>query len=1155
MTTINEYVLYIVYLFIGRCVLAYFAILGFRIASLRISAAIRLHYLQALFQQPISTLDALPAGQTTAIITITANILQLGISERFSSLIQAIAVIVVALVIGCVYSWALTLVTACGLVVVVTWYAITTPILAKKYAAVQALEREAAGVAAETLSGIRMVAACGAERKIGRIYGELTDHTEAMSKRLSPLLAVQHSPEVYSTHTSSVLLSVMTMIAHLNAISVPLTAASNAMNAASIFFTIIDAPKPTTTGVSSSDASMANDIQLRNVNFAYPSRHDVRVLNDFNLHIRTGQTTAIVGPTGSGKSTVVALISRWYELGGQDPIANYLRNGEVTIGGRNLKDIDLFWWRSQVGLVQQEPFLFNDTIYKNVEYGLVGTDYEHVPEHIKQALVEQACRDAYADIFIRNLPGGYFTPVGEVGLQLSGGQRQRLAIARAIVRKPSILIFDEATSALDVSSERIVQAALAKASQGRTTIVIAHRLSTIKAADHIAVVTRGHVVQQGTHDALLEDVGGAYWELVNAQHSWNCKSEKTFGALEEKDSCDTLVESNVNTTKLHVPQGFFGSFAMLLLEQKRNWVSYTVMLVAAAGAGSTSALQAYLFARLISGFAYWGKQLVDTTSFLCLMLLVVAVGVGLSYFVLGWISNNASTHTVSSYRREYFDNIIAKRISFFDDPQHASGLLTTRIATDPAQLQQLLGINMAMVMISIFNVIGCITIAIFFHWKFGLVVIASSLPLILAGGWYRVRHEVRFESRNNQVFADSARFATEAISAIRTVASLTLERTICARYDDMLKEHVDKSLKEARVSCAVFAMSDSLVLLCMAFALWYGGTLLANGSLQSFNFLVVYLAVIQGSLAAGQWLSFGPNIAQVSAAANRIQAMRSNVAKEDHAVFLEHEKRHRRTISTSILWKGADIEFRNVCFKYPSRDVPVLRNLSIKIQHGQFAAIVGSSGAGKTSVISLLERFYEPQSGSIYYNGEDITSIPMRSLRQKMSLVAQEPYIFRGTIRDNVLLGVNSAETSEDAIHQACHEAGIHDFIVSLPDGYNTDVGKAGVSLSGGQRQRISIARALIRDPSILLLDEATSSLDSETEKEVQAVFEQTGEGRTMIVVAHRLSTVQNADVIFVMHEALPNSFAVFPKAHDMLGTCCGSQKEPSALHIPNRVR
>jgi ATP-binding cassette subfamily B (MDR/TAP) protein 1 len=247
--------------------------------------------------------------------------------------------------------------------------------------------------------------------------------------------------------------------------------------------------------------------------------------------------------------------------------------------------------------------------------------------------------------------------------------------------------------------------------------------------------------------------------------------------------------------------------------------------------------------------------------------------------------------------------------------------------------------------------------------------------------------------------------------------------------------------------------------------------------------------------------------------------MRVTGAEGEDLVTTRHEEEHRWTLPASLIWKGADIEFQDVWFKYPTRDIPVLRGCSMRIQHGQFAAIVGSSGAGKTSVISLLERFYEPQKGKVCYNNEDISTIPMRELRKRMSLVAQEASLFRGTIRENILLGVEQGEISEEALQGACRDAGIHDFVSSLPDGYNTDVGTSGVSLSGGQRQRISIARALIRDPSVLLLDEATSSLDSETEKEVQAVFEQTGKGRTMIVVAHRLATVQNADIIFVMHE------------------------------------
>jgi ATP-binding cassette subfamily B (MDR/TAP) protein 1 len=239
--------------------------------------------------------------------------------------------------------------------------------------------------------------------------------------------------------------------------------------------------------------------------------------------------------------------------------------------------------------------------------------------------------------------------------------------------------------------------------------------------------------------------------------------------------------------------------------------------------------------------------------------------------------------------------------------------------------------------------------------------------------------------------------------------------------------------------------------------------------------------------------------------------------EDDDKIAATYSESNRYTLPTTLLWKGADIDFRDVWFTYPTRNVPVLQGLNLNIQHGQFAAIVGSSGSGKTTVISLLERFYEPQRGSILYNGEQIMSLPLKHLRKRMSLVAQDPYLIRGTIRENVLLGMDPTTISDNTLHTACCDAGIHSFITSLPSGYDTDIGTSGVTLSGGQKQRISIARALVRDPSILLLDEATSSLDSETEKEVQAVFEETGKGRTMIVVAHRLATVQNADVIFVM--------------------------------------
>lgn len=267
--------------------------------------------------------------------------------------------------------------------------------------------------------------------------------------------------------------------------------------------------------------------------------------------------------------------------------------------------------------------------------------------------------------------------------------------------------------------------------------------------------------------------------------------------------------------------------------------------------------------------------------------------------------------------------------------------------------------------------------------------------------------------------------------------------------------------------------------------------------------------MIQGAESAGQGFSFGPNVAQASAAANRILSIRKS---RNHDLSDEKAK-------IPDAEGGLKIELRNVYFKYPTRNVSVFKGINLTIEKGQFAALVGASGCGKTSIVSLLERFYDVQHGQILANDTDIASVNVYDYRKHLSLVAQEPTLFQGTLRENILLGVDPSTITEDELHAVCRDASIHEFIVSLPEGYNTEVGSRGVSLSGGQKQRIAIARALIRKPNLLLLDEATSSLDSESEKLVQKAFERAAAGRTMICVAHRLATVQNADVIFVLGE------------------------------------
>jgi ABC-type multidrug transport system fused ATPase/permease subunit len=371
--------------------------------------------------------------------------------------------------------------------------------------------------------------------------------------------------------------------------------------------------EPVVTGLKDPNVSATEDITFDSVNFAYPSRPHVKVLDDLSLRFERGKITAIVGASGSGKSTIVGLLERWYDLDLEkryklpksaikdkksndkedeedkknvdEPKTLVALSGTVSIGGKNLDNIDLKWWRSQIGLVQQEPFIFNDTIYRNVEFGLIGSEMENESVENKKRLVEEACKEAFADEFISRLPLKYETQVGDAGIKLSGGQRQRLAIARSIIKRPKILILDEATSSIDVRGERLVQAALDKVSEGRTTITIAHRLSTIKKADKIIVMRKGKLIEEGTHDSLLANEDGVYWALVNAQKlsmgddfaGESDLIESTTEPLQRNMSSASGEAKAADVEVAYERRGFFGSFGVLLAEQTGNWVWYLLL--------------------------------------------------------------------------------------------------------------------------------------------------------------------------------------------------------------------------------------------------------------------------------------------------------------------------------------------------------------------------------------------------------------------------------------------------------------------------------------------------------------------------------------------------------------------------------------------------
>lgn len=458
-------------------------------------------------------------------------------------------------------------------------------------------------------------------------------------------------------------------------------------------------------------------------------------------------------------------------------------------------------------------------------------------------------------------------------------------------------------------------------------------------------------------------------------------------------------------------------------------------------------------------------------------------------------------------------------MSYFDREENASGSLVSRLSTDPRQVQELFGPNGVFPLISLFNVIGCVIISFVFGWKLAAVTFFAAMPFLFLAAFMRIRYEIMFESLNAEVYKDSSRFAAEAIRGFRTVTSLTMEDYIIEKYSNLLQQQRKKALRKAWYATLVFSFSDSVELCAMALTFWYGGQLLASREYDPTAFFVVYIAIIQGGQSAGQFFSFGPNIAQAKASASRILSTRPT-SKSQLEISSKGPLFFPRQNHT------ADIEFKDVTFIYPFRNTPAFSNVNVSIKSGQFVAFVGPSGSGKSTLISIIERFYDTTHGSIMFNGRDIRSIELSSYRRCISLVAQDPRLFDDTIEDNLLLGLETTDKQlmREQMVQACKDAEIHDFIMSLPSGYLTSLGvSAQTSLSGGQKQRLCIARALIRRPLVLLLDEATSSLDSQSEKLIQEAMERLAVKRhmTIIAVAHRLATIQKADRIFVFGESI----------------------------------
>ncbi|PHH60177.1 hypothetical protein CDD81_2063 [Ophiocordyceps australis] len=1131
---VSKYTLYFVYLFIAKFGLTYVWTILINITAIRTTKKLRVDFVRQTLRQEVSFFDS-PSASVSSQITTNGNLINNGISEKLGLTIQAIATFIAAFVVAFSVQWKLTLIVLAivpaNLVVTIVCVIKDTMLEHHMFE----IYSESGNLAQETFASIRTAHAFWAFPRLVERFDAILARAKKVGDAKSLWYAILFPVEFFCVIAGyalafwqgmqmyvrgetgvgtivTVIFAVLVAAQALTAIAPQTIALSKATAAAQDLFAIIDR-KSAIDSLSQTGTRIADfkgDIKLRGVRFAYPSRPDVCVLRSLDLDIPAEKTTALVGASGSGKSTIFGIFERWYPF----------EAGSVTLDGHEIQDLNLKWLRTNVRLVQQEPTLFSGTIFQNVADGLTGTDGQHASQQETVKMVTDACKAAFAHDFISDLTDGYQTVIGERGASLSGGQKQRIVIARSIISNPKVLLLDEATSALDPKAEAVVQAALNNVAKGRTMVVIAHRLSTVCDADNIVVMAKGETVEQGTHQQLIAQ-GGAYARLVKAQDlggDWGA-ADAAKNESEADDAGLDPVLSRISTAASHgepaaastpgKKYGLVHGALLILKEQRVLWGPLAICMVCCVAAGGTYAALAVLFSRTMDAFE---STDVSKTNFYALMFFVVALVNFVAYAILGWLSNVMGQTIMKSYRCEVFDNTLRQDMSFFDKPSNSTGALVSLLASEPTSLQDLLSFNVLLLVINAVNLLSSSILAIVYGWKLGLVLSLGALPLLVASGYVRIRLEGKFEEDTAGRFAQSSGVAAEAVMGIRTISSLALEPRVIERYQETLQGIAQHAIGSLGVKMFFYALSQSISFLVMALGFWYGGQLVSTGEYDNGQFYVIFIAIVYSGEAAALLFQYTTSITKARTAMNYIFSLRRTRALFDaDLATASKEKDHDA--------QGTQVSCQALEFAYPLRPRQrVLRGLSLDIASGSMIALVGASGCGKSTMISLLERFYDAAAGRLAINGTDLRSLDRCLYRRDVALVQQEPVLYQGSIRQNIALGDPSPHPpSQAAIVDACRAANIWDFVASLPQGLDTPCGAQGLSLSGGQRQRIAIARALIRHPRLLLLDEATSALDAESEAVVKLALDRAAHGRTTVAVAHRLSTIRDAHVIFVL--------------------------------------
>jgi ATP-binding cassette, subfamily B, bacterial len=867
----------------------------------------------------------------------------------------------------------------------------------------------------------------------------------------------------------------------------------------------------------------ANGISFNDVWFGYAPTEPV--LRGLSLRVEPGETVALVGASGSGKSTVALLLPRFY-----DP-----QSGSVSIGGHDVADVTRDSLRAAIGLVMENSFLFSDTVRANIAYG--------APDATEDQIIAAATA-AQAHEFIVRLPEGYDTVVGEQGLTLSGGQRQRVALARALITNPRLLLLDDATSAIDPRLEAEIHAALREVMRGRTTLIIAHRRSTLNLADRIVVLDHGRVADSGTA-AELDERCPLYRRLITDPDGGPDAAVPV--RPRQGDTVEDVLDGRVAATGGRGAAGrgpaasvagganFSGTFASLppspaLLAQvealppakdvpdvdlgraraadrhftlRRLLRPLMLALIAGLVLDGLDALAGLALPALVRNGIDHG---VETKIFHA--ILVVAL-IGLAVVLADWLVNIAETMVVGrngerllfTLRVKLFAQLQRLGLDFYE--REMSGRIMTRMTTDVDALSTFLQTGLVTMVSSVLTFFGVFAALLIINLRLGLSVLVIFPVLLVATLVFRSKSARAYAEAREKVAAVNADFA-ENVAGLRVTQAFRRESANRARFGRLSDAYRVTRMRAQRYIALYFPFVQTLSTVAGAIVLVAATGQMRNGTLSP-GALIAYMLYID--------MVFSP-VQQLSQVFDGYQQAMVGLRRITELLRLGTSTPAPSRPVLAPRLRGR-IELRDVDFRYAGGGANAISGVSLAIEPGETVALVGQTGAGKSTLVKLIARFYDVTSGAVLVDGTNVRDFDLASYRHRLGVVPQESYLFAGTVRDSIRYA--RPDASDDEIVAAARATGAHDMIMSLPGGYDHQVSERGRNLSAGQRQLVALARAQLADPAILLLDEATAALDLAAEAAVNHAISELTAARTTIVVAHRLTTAARADRIVVL--------------------------------------